>query len=301
MSRAASGHDIVLLHDPELLLAIPRRARDVPIVWDVHEDIPASLIDRPWVPGLVRPAAVRAASRLEAHAERRCHLMLAEHTYVDRFSLPHPVVPNHPWLPDHEPPPPGSDRVVYVGRVAHSRGARELLELARRLEGSGIHLDLLGPVDDDVRDAVRAAHDRGALRWHGFVPNELALDAVEGAVAGLSLVHPQPNHAGSLQTKVLEYASRRVPVITTDLPVTGPFVAQHRIGHVVAVGDHDATEAAVRQLVGDAGERGAMADRGYQLIREGLNWDCSRHRFVALVERWACEGPPRQVPKGASG
>ena len=284
---AAGAYDLVLIHDPELLLALPPRRHRIPIVWDVHEDTPASLIDRPWVPRVIRPMARWFAGHLEERAEQRCHLILAEESYVARFSQTHPVVPNRPWLPDEEPPPPGSERIVYVGRIARSRGALEVLELARRLRDDPLRVELIGEADRDVREAVAMAHDRGELHWHGFVPNERALELIQGAAAGLSLIHPQPNHAGSLQTKVLEYLSRRIPVVTTDLPVTGPFVRTHAIGIVVPVGDDDAVEAAVRHLATDHDERREIAERGYTLVRDELNWNRSGARFVALLEELA--------------
>jgi glycosyltransferase involved in cell wall biosynthesis len=286
----AARHDLVLVHDPELLLVLPRRSEPTPIVWDVHEDTAASLVDRPWVPRPVRGLAGWLATRAEGWAESRCHLTLAEASYAARFRRDHPLVLNTPWLPTGEPPAPGAERIVYVGRVARSRGALALLELARRLRGSDLHLDVYGPADADVRVAVQAAHDAGELTWHGFVPNDRALAAVEGALVGLSLVRPQPNHAGSLQTKVLEYLSRRVPVITTDLAVTGPFVREHGVGIVVPVDDDDAVEAAVRRLAADATERTAIADAGYRLVRDELNWDVAGPAFVAQLERWAAAG-----------
>jgi glycosyltransferase involved in cell wall biosynthesis len=287
----APHHDLVLVHDPELLLALPPRRGGPPVVWDVHEDTAASLVDRPWVPRPARGLAGWLATRAESWAESRCHLTLAEASYAARFRRDHPLVLNTPWLPETEPPPPGASRIVYVGRVARSRGALEVLELARRLRGSDLQLDVIGAADGDVRVALEAAHARGELVWHGFVPNDRALAAVEGAAVGLSLVHPQPNHAGSLQTKVLEYLSRRVPVITTDLPVTGAFVRSNAVGIVVPVGDDDAVETAVRRLTSDATERERLADAGYRLVRDELNWDVAGLAFVELLERWAAAGP----------
>lgn len=283
----APRHDLVLIHDPELLLVLPRRRGGTPLVWDVHEDTAASLVDRPWVPEPLRGIAGRLATRAEAWAESRCHLTLAEASYTDRFDRDHPLVLNTPWLPATEPPPPGASRIVYVGRIARSRGAAEILELARRLRDSELQIEVTGAADGDVRAAFEQAHARGELVWHGFVPNDRALATVEGAMVGLSLVHPQPNHAGSLQTKVLEYLSRRVPVITTDLPVTGPFVRSHGVGIVVPVGDDDAVEAAVRRLAADAAERETLADAGHRLVSEAWNWDLAGLAFVELLEGWA--------------
>lgn len=284
-------HDVVLLHDPELALAVAGQLRRLPpVVLDIHEDTASSLIDRPWVPGALRPVAAAAARRAERWSEDRLHLLLAERSYQERFARPHPFVPNVPPPAPAEPPPPGDQRAVYVGRIAVSRGARELLAVAAAMHGE-LTFELIGPVDADVRADLDRAVAAGHVEWAGFVPNDQALPRVEGAMAGLSLVHPQPNHAGSLQTKVLEYLSRRVPVISTDLPVTGAFVREHDVGVTVPVdvsgADVDAVVAALRHLVVDGDDRRAKADRGYDLVARELNWDVAGAAFVAELERIA--------------
>lgn len=283
LAREAPQHDLVLLHDPELVLAVlGRRRRLPPVVLDVHEDTAAALIDRPWVPAPARRLLAACVTLAERWAERRLHLLLAEASYQDRFARPHPFVPNVPPLPDHEPPPPGDTRVVYVGRIATSRGAHEVLGAAARRHDR-YRFELYGPVDADVRPALERAVEDGHVVWHGFVPNARALEAVGGAMAGLSLVHPQPNHAGSLQTKVLEYLSRRVPVVSTDLPVTGAFLREVDAGLTVPAGDVDAVVAALDVLAVDAERRVAMADRGYAEVVAERNWDVAGQRFVATL------------------
>ena len=305
--RTGPDHDLILLHDPELLLTVIGRTKALPpVVLDVHEDTAASLLDRPWIPPVLRRPAGTAIRCTERWAERNVHLILAEHSYQHRFARRHPVVPNVPPRPGHEPPPPGARRVVYLGRIATSRGARELLELARRLHQE-LEFELIGPVDQDLSELVADAVDRRHIRWTGFLPNEAALERIEGALAGLSLIHPQPNHDGSLQTKILEYASRRLPVITTDLSVSGPFVRDQGIGLVVPPYDVDTTASALLRLRDDEAMRNAMADRGYALIRDELNWDLEGPRFTAFVRAWADQrdavrsrrgSPARSAPGG---
>src|SRR5690606_11178763 len=51
--------DLVLLHDPDLLLAVAGQRRRPVVVWDVHEVTAAALGMRAWVP---RPAQIGRAS-----------------------------------------------------------------------------------------------------------------------------------------------------------------------------------------------------------------------------------------------
>lgn len=274
-------HDVVLLHDPELLLAVlglPLRA----VVWDVHEDPAAALSDRDWVPNWARGVLRLGVRLLEGFAERRCAaLLLAEDGYRDRFRHAHPVVPNVPLVPD-EVPRPGTDRVVYVGRLSASRGARELVELGARLAGTAT-VELVGYVDDDVAALVQRAHADGQVRWHGFLPNDQAMQRLRGAAFGLSLLHDEPNYRHSMPTKVLEYLANGLPVITTPLPEAVAVLERHGLGTVVGFGDVDAVEAAVRAGVAEPEQLALRGRAAHAAARVERTWATEGPRFVEVL------------------
>ena len=53
--RQVGEADLVLFHDPELVVALARRRWGVPLVWDVHEDYLAHIDDALWIPALLKP------------------------------------------------------------------------------------------------------------------------------------------------------------------------------------------------------------------------------------------------------
>ena len=54
----APEHDVVLIHDPELIVSAAG-APDAVVVWDVHEDTAVAIAYKDWIPrGLSRAAAV---------------------------------------------------------------------------------------------------------------------------------------------------------------------------------------------------------------------------------------------------
>jgi glycosyltransferase involved in cell wall biosynthesis len=278
--------DLVLLHDPELLLAVPRRLRSR-TVWDVHEDTAAALGAKGWLPAPLRVPLRFAVRRLERRAERRLKLLLAEEGYRERFRGRHPVVPNTTNVPDTPPAPPGDDRVVYVGQLSLARGAADLIELARLLHDDGITLELIGAADTGVRPLLRDAQRTGLLRWYGFVPNDRALRMAEGAIAGLALLHDSPNYRHSMPTKVVEYMARGLPVITTPNPIAAEIVTQGSCGLVVPFQDPKATAAAVRRLRDDPALRLDMGKRGHEAARAHYHWPEQARLFVAQLEDWA--------------
>jgi glycosyltransferase involved in cell wall biosynthesis len=289
LARHTADADLLLVHDPELLLALPPRRNRPPTVWDVHEDTAAALSTKAWLPRPLRPAvaaAVRAAERL---AERRLHLILAEQGYVSRFGRAHPVVPNTTYVPQTAPPPdpPGSaQRVIYVGWLSPDRGVAEMIELGALLRPHGITVELVGQADARARALIEPAQAQGLLRWPGFVPNDRAMALVDGALAGLSLLQDEPNFRHSMPTKVVEYMARGVPVVTTPLPAAADLVTRYECGFVVPFGDSRAAADAVLKLAADASLRAMMGSRGHEAALTCMGWPADARAFVAQLEAW---------------
>jgi glycosyltransferase involved in cell wall biosynthesis len=289
LARRALDADLLLIHDPELLLAVPSRRRRPSTVWDVHEDTGAALSTKPWLPGLFRPSAALAVHTAERMAERYMHLILAEQGYVTRFPRPHPVVPNTTYVPDHPAPPDLERRVVYVGHLSPDRGVGEMIELAGLLRPHGITVELIGPADARARAQLEPAQASGLLRWHGFVPNDRAMTMTDGALAGLSLLQDEPNFRHSLPTKVVEYMARGVPVVTTPLPAAAALARDHECGFVVPFRDPCAAADAVLRLDRDSSLRVKMGQRGHEAAYSSLGWPADARAFVAQLELWASE------------
>ena len=297
----APAHDLVLMHDPELVLAViglPARRPDPRgsggdsdsgsgpvLVWDVHEDTAAALGLKSWLPAAARPVVSWAVRQLERWAENHLRLLLAETSYQARFARPHPVVPNTVPVPTQDPPPPGDDRVVYVGRITRARGGLDMVEVGRLLAGA-VLVDLIGPVDGDLAEPIAEAERQGWVRGHGFVPNEAALQLLDGALAGLSLLHDEPNYADSRPTKVMEYMAHGIPVVTTPNASSVDLVERYGCGLVVPFGDPAAAAAAVRTLQQDGEQRHRLAAAGRAAAAGALDWGRSGEEFVSLLSSW---------------
>jgi glycosyltransferase involved in cell wall biosynthesis len=273
LRRLAPSADVIIIHDPELLLVLPRKRKGLVRVWDVHEDTAAALVAKSWLPAVIRRPTAWGVRRLERLAERRVRLILAEETYASRFRKPHPVVRNLPVVPDREPALPGDTRVVYVGSITLERGAAEMVAMGRSLREDGVTVELIGAARDAAtRTLLEGADARGDVVWRGPLPNDEALARLDGALAGLSLLHDLPNYRHSLPTKVVEYMAHGVPVITTPLPIAQAMVDEAGAGIVVPFQDATAAADAVRALRKDPELRERLARAGVTAARAGLDW-----------------------------
>ncbi len=282
-------HDVVLVHDPELLLAglglgLPN------LVWDVHEDPAAALGVKAWIPEPLRRPAAEGWRMVERAVEDRVPMILAERSYQQRFRKPHPVVLNAVTVPpDHEPST--GDRVVALGAVTTVRGGGLLPDIGRglrRATDGRVRLEVIGPAHElGLKRELRRAHEDGDLVWHGFLPSDQALARVSGSLAGLTLLNDVPNYRASLPTKVVEYCALGVPVVTTPLPLAAELVREHQVGVVVPYSDPVSVVEQVVALADDPERVAAMGERGHRLAREQHDWARWSEVFVTQLDRYA--------------
>lgn len=288
--RERAEQDVVLVHDPELLPALaatllPSRWPRPVAVWDVHEDVPAQVAMLP-LPRALRWATALLIHATELAAERAVKLLLAETAYQDRFRRCHPVVPNSVRVPPGGPwPAEDQPRVIYLGSLTWARGAQELIDVAAALPG--VTVELIGNAKADVDDFIRAAAARlPNLCYRGFVPNDVALARLPGALVGLSLLHDEPNYQHSQPTKVMEYMAHAVPSITTPNAASRELVESTDSGLVVGFGDVSAVTESIRRLDADRAERERVAGNAYSAAA-AHDWNRDGRDFADLLEQWA--------------
>jgi len=284
LQQLGPRHDVILLHDPELLSALPARLR-ARAVWDVHEDTAAAFGAKPWLPRPFRSAGAALVRRGERWAERHLTLILAEYGYQSRFVKGHAVIPNTVPIPRSVQPPTQST-VIYLGTITLERGAREILATARilreRTDGA-VTTHVIGPAHGAAAPLMRSAHERGEVNWHGFVPNDRAREMLDGALAGLCLLQDLPNYRHSMPTKILEYMAHGVPVITTPLPLASEAVTEADAGITVPFEDPVAATKAVLALREDADRAAALGAAGHRAALDRYDWSQASEAFVQVL------------------
>jgi glycosyltransferase involved in cell wall biosynthesis len=238
--------DVLVLHDPETMPIGWLLRRRGAVVFDLHERLPDQVRDKPWIPRVLRGPAAAVAGWALARTDRVLHVTLAEPGYRDLVTQDAPVFANHP-RGLHPEGAERSGRAVYVGDVTEARGVADLVEAAVR---SGVPLDVVGPIPDDLAERLRSLAGSADVRLHGRLPHEAAMSLVASASLGVSPLRDLPNYRWSPPTKVEEYLAVGVPVVATDLPGTAA-VAEGRAVVLVPSGDVDALAEALESAVAD--------------------------------------------------
>lgn len=268
------SYDVASVHDPELLPAVIlagllRR----PVVFDLHENLPAQLATRPGWPGFLRSIAAAASRLMLRVAERVARVTTAEAGYGHLFRGDPPVFPNYPFAVTTAPRPADAGAgVVYLGDVTPARGLGDAVR-ATAASQTGLTLTLIGRCAPAYAAELEDSASRLGvdLRLRGYLALEHALDLVAGSVVAVSPLRDGPNYRDSLPTKVLEYLAVGTPVVATDLPGTARVIGELPGVLLVPPGDITAMGRAIASVASSAEMREEAAD-GAAAVVDGHRW-----------------------------
>jgi glycosyltransferase involved in cell wall biosynthesis len=281
--------------------ALPEKLGGVPLLLDLHEDMPEFFRDRfrapllrpfmPLVTGVTRASAAVADELITVHEPLR-ELSIARGVPPNKITVVMNSADGRLFDPSRHP------RRAFMAdgtlRLIHHSNLQRIYGLDRAIGGlAGLpselewRLDVYGdgpwrrPIEAAIADA--GVGDRVTL--HGRVP----IDELPGLLAssdiGLVPSLPEPYLQYSLSTKLLEYAAMGVPVIASDLATFRHHFTDAAL-RFVRGDDPAALARAVVELAADAEGTVAM---GAEARRQATayDWEHQKARYLAVVDRLA--------------
>jgi glycosyltransferase involved in cell wall biosynthesis len=293
---------IVHAHDPELfpfillLRLLGRKA-----VCDVHEDVPAQVLNKEWVP--------RPLRRPLSFSLRRCQrwlpsladaVILAEDSYRRSFPAVRnvEVVRNYPLLPEQCKCDYASDRLrlVYVGDVRMVRGIGEYVRIVHRLRQDSIpaELHVVGSFADpaeeaEIRERIRVLELDEHVKFLGRRPPEEIPALVEACDVGLALLHPIGNYRESYPTKMFEYMAAGLPVVVSRFALWEKVVEGNECGCVVDPLDVEEAAAAIARYWSSPELRERHGRNGRAAAVARYHWNRELPRLVAVYASLSAE------------
>lgn len=264
------------IHDPELIpLALMLKWSGKKIVFDMHEDMPKQILNKYWIPKLLR----KVISFVYSYAQLLFlsafnAVVLAETSYA--YSLPakcnYFIVRNYPILSEIRP----SDNVnkekavCYVGQITVLRGVLEMIGAAGKLDAKIL---LAGEMPDSFRVELSTLKGWENVEALGELSRQQVSEVLSRSRAGLVILHPAPNYVHSEPTKMFEYMAAGLPVIASDFPLWREIVESNACGLCVNPLDVDDVASAIDWILSHPEEAERMGRNGRQAVESKYNWD----------------------------
>lgn len=292
--------DIYHLHDPELLpygLKLKRRGKKV--IFDSHEDVPADILEKYWIPAFLRKAMSSIYARYESYCFSKLDGVLSVTPHIcDRIAKTAKrmeMVSNYPILEANLPQPTFERRaVVFPGLVNDIWNLDVLIEAIHPLDEVTLELrshNIVAP----YLEKLQQQPGWEKVNFPGKVTHQEVLKLISQCMCGAALARYTFNTGGKTgtlgNTKIFEYMMVGVPVVCTDFVLWKEIVERYQCGICVPPEDVDAVRSAIRYLLDNPAEARRMGENGRRAIKEEFNWAVEEKKLLAFYEEILNEKP----------
>jgi glycosyltransferase involved in cell wall biosynthesis len=279
-------------HDPELLpIGLWLKRKGHVVIYDVHEDVPADILAKEWIPTLLRTPIAKAVRYLEAQADSRLNAVLPVTSHIaQRFSnVNKTIVQNFPGrtelgLAQKAPFEAREDVFFYVGDLQPERGITQLVKAAAMLNGQ-CQLWLAGPLSDAYKSELSALEGWKNTRYLGVVDRGQLRELLNQVKVGMVPFLARPNHINAQPNKLFEYMSAGLPMVASDFPLWRSVIEGAGVGLVNPPEALDDMVANIRRLTLDEALWQQFHQAGPKAVQHTYNWEQQATFLVDLYTR----------------
>jgi glycosyltransferase involved in cell wall biosynthesis len=287
--------DVYHFHDPELIPAgLLLRAQGKKVIYDLHEDLPLTVSYKPYLPKWTQRSVSRALAIMESLTVRRFSGLIAATPEIAARFEGHSnvcVVQNYPMreeFPEETKTEEPSDYVAYVGlRITRARGAEEMVRAMELLSNTPlVRLKLAGTIEPSaLQQQLEAMAGWKSTEYLGALGRAGVSELIRNAVAGLVVLHPEPNYVSSHPVKLFEYMCAGIPVIASDFPGFRAIIERAKCGILVDPFSAKEIADAIEFLCTHPQEARAMGARGRLAVSSRYNWQHEEQSLFGMYSR----------------
>lgn len=282
--------DIFHFHDPELIpVGLFLKAIGKRVIMDVHEDLPAQVQHKTWIPLVLRAIVGRAIGLIEAVTARFFDAVVTATPYIAaRFKVYNPrtvVVANLPVLEEFSNTASQNSRenaVCYVGAITKERGIFDMLRAVALCE---TNLHLVGEVyPESLIQVMKNTPGWERVIYHGRLGRDGVAGILSRCKVGLVCLHPTPNYVNAWPVKLFEYMAAGVPFVASDFPVWKELVGRSKAGVFVSPERPREIADAIACILRDESSCQTLSKNGRRFVAEEMNWNSEARTLIGLYD-----------------
>jgi glycosyltransferase involved in cell wall biosynthesis len=288
--RAAVYH----FHDPELLpFGLLLSFFRCKVIYDVHEWVEADFSNK----NIPFGGFFRYLYKVfENRSLKKLHFILAESSYKQYYQnrvANFTTVLNYPdcnSFQEFKSTSRHSRSLFYIGNITGKRGLPQMIRLLNLLNAKNeeFHLICIGEKNKVLKKQLPALPEyskvKDQLHFYGYLQISEAMKHSVECLAGLALYDDLPNHRDSLSTKMLEYMSVGLPVITSSFPLYQDIIEKNSCGYCIDPDNTEQIAAAVLELFHNPQLAEDMSRKGISTIQEKYCWESEKQKLFELYE-----------------
>lgn len=295
-----SDYNIYHFHDPELLfLSIILKLKRKTIIFDMHEDVSKQIINKEWIPLILRRILSYIFSKIEKVLPHILdYIIVAEDSYTKKYEdIPNiEVIHNFPFKQQHYKKDYrfATFNMVYLGNIRIVRGMEECLKIVKIAKDNNLNIKLIiiGYFADKVTESryyqlIQMYDINDNIILYNRLPNDKVYKILRDCSLGLAILHPIKNYMGSYPTKLFEYMSVGLPVIASNFDLWRKIIDESNCGYTVNPFDTKSAFRIVKRYYEDTHLLKTHGENGVKAIESKYNWEVEKGKlfkvYVTLV------------------
>ena len=286
--------EIYHLHDPELLpVAKKLKQSGKKVIFDSHEDVPAQILNKSWIPKHLRKlCALLYSAYANAILHEVDYIIGVTPHLVERLRLVNSnveMITNFPITAsyaDSEVTKPTTEKnnvIAFAGGIT-SQWSHEIVLQA--IEDIDVQYKLAGVADQEYIKKLQGYPSWEKVDYIGKIPHEDVAKMLRQSSIGMALLQYSPNSNGKEgtlgNTKLFEYMMTGLPVICTDFTLWREIIDKWQCGICVDPDDVKAIRSAIDYLIHNSHKWQEMGNAGRLAIKTEFNWSVEERKLLSV-------------------
>ena len=293
--------DVYQLHSPELLpLGIKLKKLGKKVVYDAHEDMPAHILEKEWLPMWSRRIVSSLFNRYMTHVFKQIDEIITPHTHVardmaNRFGKG-VLIANFPiikkqYISTESNYSARQNIFCYTGTV-YTYSNQQTIASALVSAVNALY-QVAGYIDDDQIAKLMQSEASDRINFLGRLSQADLAKFYHKSIAGIAIYDYKlnlGNRLGSYGTnKIFEYMEAGLPIICTDYELWKDIVERYQCGFCVKPGDKEAIAQAMLAIMNDRKSAFVMGKNGRRAVENEFNWLSEEHKYCAIFRKLTTE------------
>lgn len=286
--------DIYQMHSPELLsLGLALKKAGKIVVYDAHEDLPKHIIEKDWIPRVIRKPLSFVVEKYMNSMLRSYHAIISPHSHVvDSLKE---INPNTTLITNFAKVLPSKEKtlneylqrskvICYSGTVyLHSN---QLTVFDALKEFSDVRYNIAGYCSPDYLEILSKHDSYNKLNYIGRINWADLYGFYNKARIGVVVIDYKMNWGGKRGTyavnKIFEYMEAALPIICSDYDLWQQIIEEFNCGICVEPRNVKQMKDAIAFLLNNPEEAYKMGQNGRKAVHQKYNWSTQHEVYVKL-------------------
>jgi glycosyltransferase involved in cell wall biosynthesis len=288
--------DIYQFNDPELLfIGLYLKKAGKKVIWDMHENIPADILQKKYIPFILRIITISIYKQLEKFTTKKIDAIICTRDSIihrlNGLNCNLVLINNFPLVNYEVKIAARTEKIVcFAGAIVRNYQHKEIIQAIEGIEN--VKYLLAGPVRADYLNELKAMKGWQKVDYLGVISFDEVKEMYSRSSIGLSIHKYTPNmdwQIGNFAlTKIFEVMFWAMPVVCTNYSLWEEEIfSKTKCGITVVPTDVEAIRNAIIYLLDNPLEAKQMGENGRKVVVESFNWISQEEKLLSLYNRVA--------------